>query len=238
VPAATTSWGVSANSALRYERTWYNGVDARSHRVGASLRMNRMWDRVSLDVVVPADRLWFNTAFSEYDFTRLGLNLTPRVSVLFQEAHGLDLAIGANAFFFHTFLDEAGGEDPQHVGAGPLVSLQKDFGPAVAGLGVVFQRSWNLNGTEEATGESYIDALQAGLNVGVPVGERFVANASAIYSRTLALPDSMDSEYVTLGLGATWLVSDTWVLDLTARRNVGYSDADNVEVHVGMSWSF
>ncbi len=238
VPTSVVTWNTSANSALRYEHVWYDDVDADGDRLGATFHYNRMWDRFSLDVIVPIDRMWFDGDYEAFEFTRLGLNLTPRYYALFQEENGFDLTLGVNAFYFHTFLDEDTSDDPDHLGFGPTLSFQKDFEKASLNAGLVFQRAWNAEGGTEITGEQYVDALQFGVNVGVPVGERFVANMSAIYSYTFDVPSTIDDDYVTVGLGGTWVVSDKWILDATVRSNLGYNEADNVELHVGMSWAF
>jgi hypothetical protein len=238
MPASVVTWNTSANSALRYEHIWYDDSDADGDRLGATFHYNRMWDRFSLDVIVPIDRMWFDDELEPFEFTRLGVNATPRYYALFQEEHGFDLTLGVNAFYFHTFLDDENTDDPDHVGLGPTLSVQKDFEKASVNAGLIFQRAWNAEGGLEVTGEDYVDAMQFGVNVGVPMGERFVANFSAIYSYTFDIPDGIDDDYITLGVGGTWIVSDKWVLDATVRSNVGYNEADNVELHLGMSWAF
>ncbi len=243
IPAFMESWDVSnTDSALRYEFTDHDLGEYQSHRIGLSAHANFHWDRVSLDLTLPVDTVIYDPVQVVKHFTRTGLIATPRVYVASQEEQGVDVSLGLNVFYSHTFLwlkamyDEF--EDPDHLGAGPVLTVSRDFEHVSVSGGAIWQRSFNLDGMDEVTGESTIDVLNLGVNVGVPVGERVVVNAQANYRYSFDLPELYDEDYVKVGLGATWMVSDAWTFDARVRTNLGYEDADNVEVSLGAVWVF
>jgi len=234
-PAA--SWDMSSVSSLQYEKTWYDDSSCTSDRAGLAAQARFDWDRVSLYLALPVDRMWFSTGFDELEFTRVGLIAAPRVQLLYEEAHKLDLALGVSTFYFHTFMDDDG-EDPDHAGLGPFLSLQKTLGKVTASLGTIWQRGWNLEGERESTGHTYADVSKVGVGLGLPLGERWALNARTLYTHTWDLPAAMDADYWTLQLGASYAVRDAWTVDLTAERHLGYETADNLGVHLGMTHLF
>lgn len=242
--APTASSGIlgstsNTRSALRYEHRWYDKSEAQFNRFGGTVRGALDWDKVSLDVMMPVDRVDFNQGFDSMDFTRIGLVIVPRLYLL-QEAdkNPVDLSVGFAGFYMHTFMDDNDVSDPDHAGIGPFIALQKTFSKAVVNAGFTWQRGFNLDGDREITGSSEVDVIKAALNVGVPIGDNWAVNLGALYSHTAELPGDFDADFVTGTLGATYILKDTWTLDFAIQRDFAYSDADNFTLHAGLGISF
>lgn len=233
-----TSWASSHDSALRFENMWFkSGYEAR--RFGGSLHGSFNWDRFSLDVILPVDRVTYDKPFTIYDYTRAGLVLAPRYNLVSQESGPFDLSLGFTGFFLHSFLDERSLEDPQHAGGGPMMSVTKDFEKFTFSLGTLWIRGYDANGQETgAGGRKYTDMISTGMQAGIPIGERMAVNLSLTHSHTLRLSENQDSDYFTAGIGINYVVKDAWLLDLTLRRNLGLEQVDNIEAHIGLGWKF
>jgi len=239
-PADTASRSIYDNSAfsgLRYGHRWYDDSEAQNNQYGMTLRGGLQWDRVTLDVMMPLDRVDFNEDYDFLDFSRLGIILTPRFYLLTQEEKPIDLYFGLSMAYFHTWMDE-GEVDPDHASIGPMLGFQKDFQKCALSAGYVFQRGFNLDGDNEVNGEEEVDVHKIAATVGVPIGDRWAVNLGAIYSHTAHLPDSMDQDFVTMSLGANYVLKDSWTLDVTLMRDFCYEDADNIEIHIGAVWTF
>jgi hypothetical protein len=237
VGGPTVSWDVSSASDLRYEKTWYDDSPCESDRVGLTAQARFDWDRLSLYLGLPVDRMWYNTGFGGLEFTRVGLLAAPQYRLLYEEAHKLDLAVGFSGFYFHTFMDEDM-EDPDHLGAGPFLSLQKTLGKVTASAGVIWQRGWNLENEEEATGHEYVDVGKVGVGLGLPIGEKWALNTRTIYTHTFSLPQALDEDYWSVQIGASYAVREAWTIDLTVERHLDYDPADNLGVHLGLTHLF
>lgn len=239
-PVAThsTTWAMDTDSALRYERTWWDD-EYYSNRYGATLRAAWQWERLSLDVALPIDRVTYQEPRDTFDYTRLGLAVTPRYNVVSQDVNApVDLDIGMSLFYMYSFMDEDVDEEPNTIGFGPTAAVRKDFEYCSVGAGAMWMRGYDGNGNETGPGfKTYTDTVHAGLHVGVPVGDRWAINSRAVYNRILRIEDG-DDDYVTMGLGAVYFMSDKWTFDVEARTNLGYEYADNISVHFGASWNF
>jgi hypothetical protein len=239
-PASQISWNTSANSSLRYEHRWFDNSDAEYNRFGGTLRTGWAWDRVSLDVMMPLDRADYNGSYDFADYTRIGLIATPRFSLITQEEKGIDLTAGVSMFYFHTFLDENDGDrsDPDHCGIGPFFAIQKDFKNVVVNGGFIWQRGFNMDGENEITGDGEVDVYKVAMNVGVPIGNNFVLNTNATYSYTADMPSYTDDDFLTVGIGGSWVIKDKWNVDLSISRDFCYDESDNLEFTFGLMWQF
>lgn len=238
VSTHSTTWAMDTDSALRYERTWWDD-NYYSNRYGATLRAAWQWERFSLDVALPIDRVTYQVPRDTFDFTRIGLALTPRYNIVSQDVNApVDVDLGLSVFGMYSFMDEDVDENPMTVGFGPSAAVRKDFEYASVGLGAMWMRGYDGNGNETGPGrKTYTDSVHAGLHVGVPVGDRWAINSRAVYNRILRI-DTVDDDYVTVGLGAVYFLSDKWTLDVEARTNLGYELSDNASIHFGASWNF
>ncbi len=239
-PAQTVnvSWSASADSALRFENTWHEG-GVESRRWGGSIRATWDWGKFSLDAMLPVDRVTYDSPWDAFDYTRTGIVLVPRWRPITQDAGPVDLSLGLTGFFMHAFLDEDGFEDPQHAGFGPSVSLIKDFSKLTLAAGVMWVRGYDTNGNNTgAGGEDHTDILRSGLRAGIPINDNWVVNVGLAQTHTFDMEDEQDADYLTVSVGASFVVRDKWNMSVDARRHIDFDPADNIEVHIGLGWDF
>ena len=253
-----TTMNLSYNSALLYEHREFDGPDGASYnRVGASIGGGfSLGEKIPVDINIPIDRVDFknqvypkggpqNQNYNAFDFTRVGIIVTPRYEILNQARDGVDLAAGITTFYMHTFMDEhrtynvdEKTQDSDYLGAGPLVTAKKDFESFSLSGGLLAERGYNMQGRKESTGHNYVDIYKAAMNVGVPIGDRWVVNTFGSYNYVDGLDAGMDRDYVTAGVGVTWLIKDGWAIDFSVSKDFFYKDAKNLELTTGLTWSF
>ena len=249
---------LSYNSALLYEHREFDGPDGASYnRVGASIGGGfSLGEKIPVDINIPIDRVDFknqvypkggpqNQNYNAFDFTRVGIIVTPRYEILNQARDGVDLAAGITTFYMHTFMDEhrtynvdEKTQDSDYLGAGPLVTAKKDFESFSLSGGLLAERGYNMQGRKESTGHNYVDIYKAAMNVGVPIGDRWVVNTFGSYNYVDGLDAGMDRDYVTAGVGVTWLIKDGWAIDFGVSKDFFYEDAENIELTTGLTWNF
>ena len=248
---------LSNNSALRYEHRKFDGPDGASYnRVGATINGGfSLGEKIPVDISIPIDRVDFksqeyglpgeNRNYKVFDFTRAGVIVTPRYEILNQARDGVDLAAGITTFYMHTFMDEhrtynvdEKTQDSDYLGAGPLVTAKKDFESFSLSGGLLAERGYNMQGRKESTGHNYVDIYKAAMNVGVPIGDRWVVNTFGSYNYVDGLDAGMDRDYVTAGVGVTWLIKDGWAIDFGVSKDFFYEDAENIELTTGLTWNF
>lgn len=257
--------GMPMNSLLRYEHTEFDGVDADSDKIGLTLRTQWVWDKVSIDAALPIDRVEFDDEYDDFDFTRVGLVITPRLQLLSQDEQYVDLYFGLNMFYSHTFFDDddayqdliygtqrAAGttentteEDSDHVGIGPMLTVMKDYEKFSLGMGAIWQRGRNIGGDEEFYDDNGnnrkedLDVLMIGGNVGVPVGDRWFLTGLTTYKHIYDNYEDLDSDWFTVGMGATYMLNDKWTLDAMVDTDIGADDLDSRwQFSMGAVWRF
>ena len=108
-------------------------------------------------------------------------------------------------------------------------------GSAIAGL-IVFGFSFSFSGNNQK--DSKIETLiKTGLNVGVPIGDNYVANVYTSYNNQLE-PDSLDSDYYILG--GEFSVYFTKLISATAgiKTVLGLDDFASYEGYLGAILKF
>ena len=254
---ASEHTGTPMNTALRYQHTEYEDTDADSDRYGATLRS--AWDKdwITIDVAMPIDHLSFDGEFNDYDLTRVGLVVTPRLRLLRQESNVVDLSAGVSTYFMYTWFDEndaynrlietdnVSEDNAQHAGIGPLLTIEKDFELASVGVGAIYQRGFNLGGDEvffddeDDNRREDVGVGKIAANVGVPIGDSWLINGLATYTHVVDHYDDLDSDWFTLGLGASYVVNDKWTIDAMFDIDAGRDDVDSRwQVSLGAIWSF
>ncbi|MBN2711193.1 MAG: hypothetical protein JXR97_02020 [Planctomycetes bacterium] len=255
--ATQTQSGIPMNSMIRWEHSSYKDVEADSDRVGITLRGAYNLDYFSLNVALPIERVVFDDEFSDFSYTRAGLVLTPRFNLLKQEEKGVDLSFGVNAFYMHTWFDQSDAYNriittdqtaettSEHVGIGPIITLVKDFDKFTLGLGAIWQRGMNIGGDEEFFDDSGnerqadLDVVKVGMNIGVPIGDNWLVNGTASYNKTLDNHPDLDEDWVTVGIGATYVLTDKWTIDTMFDTDLGADDLDSrYQFSLGAVWSF
>lgn len=236
----------SVGSLFRYEHRKFDNSNVYYDRYG--LTLHGTWNAAAdlpVDIAIPIDRyefnnenLFFGGTADMFDNTTVGIVITPRYYLLYQAESGLDLAIGVNTFYYHSFVDAGPMDDRDVIGGGPLVSVRKDFEKFSLSGGVMMQRGWNMNGDREITGHRYVDSYRAAVNVGVPIGENLAINGVLTYTYVDDLPSMFEDSYMSAGIGATWIINGNWALDGAIMTDIDNSDSNNILAMIGMVWTY
>ncbi len=238
-PSTTPTWGLNLTSSARYAHTeYYDFNHSSSDRAGISLNGAHEWDRWSLNVTVPLDIVDFDKDLQEYNYWRIGAAAIPRYKVLTEEQNGMDLTVGATGYYMRTNMVTDEFHNPDHMGVGLLAGAQKWFGNVAVSGGVLVQRAWNLDESEEITGKRYVNVVSAGVNVGMPIGDNWAVNAMLLYDHTSSLPDWLDRDTFMTGASVSYVVSDKWTLETSVMTDVANEDERKIEVHMGLGWQF
>lgn len=238
--------GDTFGSLFRYEYRHFSDTDVDYNRYGLTLHGGfSLGANLPVDVAVPVDHYSFlrrdivpGASATIFDNTRAGVVVTPRYYFLNQAKDGVDVGAGLSAFYFHTFMDDGGINDDDTLGGGPLLSVKKDFQNFTLGGGLLMERGWNMHGRPEVNDNNYIDTYKAAVNLGIPLGDRWMINTYAVYNYLDDMPDEVDNSYVSLGLGATYAIKETWSVDAGIMRDVCNSNYENLLFMVGMLWNY
>lgn len=233
-------------SLFRYEYRHFSDTDVDYNRYGMTLHGGfSLAADLPVDVALPVDRYSFlnrdvvpGTSATIFDNTRAGLVVTPRYYILNQAKDGVDLAAGITTFYFHTFMDDDVINDDDTLGGGPLISVKKDFQAFTLGGGLLMERGWNMHGRMEPNGNNYIDTYKAAVNIGVPLGDRWMVNTYAVYNYLNDMPAAVDNSYVSLGAGVTYAIKESWSVDAGVMRDVCNSNYEDLLFMVGMLWNY
>lgn len=235
-----STWSMGLSSSARYARTKYHDYnDSTSDRAGVTLNSSHVWDRWSVDVSVPLDIVHFDDELTEYDYWRLGAVVMPRYRLLDEDINGIELTVGASAYYMRTDMVTEEFYNPDHTGLGFFVGTRKTLGDIITvSGGIMAQRAWNLDGEDEITDDRNVDVITAGINIGAPIGDNWAVNAMLTYDHIPELPGWMDEDVGMAGLSATYFLGDTWTLDGTVLTDVFNSDERDIQFHVGLGWQF
>lgn len=239
-PIRPGTWNLSLSSSARYARTKYHDFNgSSSDRAGFTINTNHVSDRWSLDISVPVDIVYFDRELNEYDYWRIGAVAMPRYRLLDEDINGVEVTLGATAYYMRTTMMTSEFYDPDHAGLGALIGVRKTVGDlfTVSG-GLMGQRAWNFDDRDEITGDDHVDIYTAGINIGAPVGDNLALNAMMTYEHIPDLPDWMDENIGMAGVSATYFLSDKWTLNASVLTDVFNNDERNVEVHMGLGWQF
>lgn len=264
-PVAAPTWSISASSSLRYIHTDYlarkelDGSGASSNSFGGTIRAGTQWDKLSLDLLVPIDRVAYGGVYDHNDYTRLGFMLAPRYEVLSEGKYWLTMSIGFGASYFHTWFDSedemridpddvedvadlhkaaSNFDNPDHIGVGPLLSLSKTIGKFTTSVGGVLYRSYNVDGDEELSEDEHIDISMFGVRFDYAITSRLGINAMLIYTHIHDLPGLYDQDMMNVGAGLTYTIKNRWTLDATFMRDFSNADENVEQYHVGLGWTF
>jgi len=233
------TWDLTMNSAARYARTeYYDFGHSASDRMGMTLNSAHQWDRWQLSLSVPFEVTYFDRTLNEFDYWRTGIAAIPRYQLLTEEANGIDLTLGISAYYLRTTMFTSEFSNPDHLGLGALLGVQKTLGRVSVSAGVIAQRAWNLDERDEVSGKDHMDVVSAGLNAGMPIGDRWAVNAMLLWDHTRDLPEWMDADTMTVGATTSYMVKDAWTLSLSLLSDLANEDEKRVEVHLGLGWEF
>ena len=139
----------------------------------------------------------------------------------------MELSGGLCATIDHTWMDFLDADNSFTYGAGPMGSINFDFEKFQAGLGtsVVFYDNTEYDAANLWT---------TGANVGVPVGNNFVFNVFAHWTENL----DEAADYLTIGAMGTFMVSDTFGVNVGVDTVQELEDYDSVAVHLGSNWRY
>ena len=176
--------------------------------------------------------------FDGLGYDRLVLNLFPAYVLCSEAENGFSLALvgklGASRI---TYEYDPGVDDADHVMYGLGFSAAKSTDVGVFGCSYVYHTTQNIDGDDELTGTSRINAHGLGAMYMLELTESVYTRARLTYTRTLELPGDQDPDYLAGLLEVGWH-RDAWSVSLSGSRSLFMNDATNWSVEVGAGYRF
>ena len=197
-------------------------------------------DKILVGVLLPYDFVKSNDA--NLEFHRIGPVPYANYAILTEGPDPLTLRLGAFASLIGVMNTEtSAGINTLTVSGGPSISAKKAFKAVIVkdlseNVITTFGFSFSFSGNNQK--DSKIETLiKTGLNVGVPIGDNYVANVYTSYNNQLE-PDSLDSDYYILG--GEFSVYFTKLISATAgiKTVLGLDDFTSYEGYLGAILKF
>lgn len=254
----TGEWAFSFTGGTTYRRTDYrrvvppmNGNDPVASVYSETFNLTIQNESFAVSFLVPVEREKFNYSHDRLDHTTTGLSIVPRYRILKHEVHHVDLTIGGNVGYRHTWYDHdsqidrptsarfgAGDFDNPNVasaGLGLGLTVPALFG--TLGMAVSHQWAWDLNNDDALAGDKSVEFTIGSVRYDVPIWKTLYATAGGHVSHARGVADQWDHVVyaMTAGLGCE---IKGWNLSLSASRDLDDKNVDEVicTLGVGKSW--
>ncbi len=192
-------------------------------------------DRIRAGILLPYDFVKSNDA--NLEFHRLGPVPYANYALLTEGPDPLTLRLGAFASLIGVMnAGTSSGNNTVTFSGGPSISAEKEF-KAVIVKGLIdsfittfgFGFTFSSNNQKDSKLQS---SIKTGLNVGVPIGDNYVANVYTNYNVQVE-PDSLDRDYYNLG--GELSVYFTRLISATAgfKSVLGLADFTSYEGYLG-----
>jgi len=197
-------------------------------------------DRIRAGILLPYDFVKSNDA--NLEFHRLGPVPYANYALLTEGPDPLTLRLGAFASLIGVMnAGTSSGNNTVTFSGGPSISAEKEF-KAVIVKGLIdsfittfgFGFTFSSNNQKDSKVQS---SIKTGLNVGVPIGDNYVANVYTNYNVQVE-PDSLDNDYYNLG--GELSVYFTRLISATAgfKTVLGLDDFTSYEGYLGAILKF